>query len=792
MKAAILTRFKAYSRRRKRRLQSMICFCLLIPAASATAQPSLGELRLRVRDLKGNPLIASVELASESVHVDRSFETSPRGLYIARELPFGVYRLRISHAGFLPARELIRIRSEVPVEVSVTLGLAPVRSQINVADSATLIDPESVRTVETDGPRAVREELPAQMGRSLSDLVDANPGWLYEANGVLHPRGSEYDVQYVVNGVPITENQSPAFAPALQPDNVESMRVMTAGFPAEYGRKLGGVVAITAPEDVTPGLHLSAAAEAGSFSTENGYLGLGYGRGSSQLTLTGGGGLTDRYLDPPVLANYTNHGSTGGFMAAYAWNLSSRQRMRITVAHHELRYLVPDELVQETAGQRQDVSTGETSGQVDYTLDISPNLLFEAEGSVRNDVFNLWSNDLSTPLIIGQQRGYREGYGRLALAGHYGRHDWKVGADAIFNPVHEALQYQITNPSLFDPGTPLRFNFLDHRTDFEPAVYAEDAIHLKNWNVSLGARYDDYHFVTNASEVSPRVAFSRYFASAGILVHAAYDRVFQTPAMENLLLASSPQVEQISPLVLRLPVEPSRGDYYEAGLTKGFFGQMRLDVNVFRRNFRNFSDDDTLLDTGVSFPIAYASAWIQGIEGKLDLPRWGRFSGFISYANQEGVGRGPITGGLFIGAEAVEGVPDNSRFWISQDQRNTASGHLRFQASRRFWLASDASYGSGLPVELDTGDSDYSFLLAQYGSQILNQVDFARGRVRPSYSIAASGGVDLYRKEGKTVDLELEGANLTNHLNLINFAGLFSGTAVSVPRSFGARLRVNF
>lgn len=771
----------------------MIPFCLLFLAAGAAAQSRLGELRLRVQDPQGNPLIATVELVSEAGHVDRAFLTGGNGRYTARDLPFGIYRLRITRAGFLPSQQLIRIRSEVPVRVAVTLGLAPIRSQINVPDSTTLIDPESVRTVySAGGPRAIQEELPAQIGRSLSNLVDAQPGWLYEANGVLHPRGAEYDVQYVVNGVPITQNRSPAFAPALQPDNVNSMRVMTAGFPAEYGRKLGGVVEITAPEDVTPGLHLTAADEAGSFSTDHGYAVIGYGRGSSQITLSGDAGFTDRYLDPPVLANYTNRGSTGGFNAAYAWNFSPRQRMRISVAHHGVRYLVPNEMVQETAGQRQDVATRETSGQADYNLDISSNLLFEAEASVRDDAFNLWSNDLSTPLIISQQRGYREGYGRATLAGHYGRHDWKAGVDAIFNPVREALQYQITNPSLFDPGTPPGFSFLDHRTDFEPAAFAEDEIHFKNWNVSLGARYDDYHFVARASAWSPRLAASHYFPSAGILVHAAYDRVFETPAMENLLLASSPQVEQISGLVLRLPVEPSRGNYYEAGLTKAFFGRIRLDANAFRRNFLNFADDDTLLDTGVSFPIAYASAWVQGVEGKLELPSWGRFSGFISYANQEGVGQGPITGGLFIGAEAVQAVPDNSHFWISQDQRNTLSSHLHFQASKRLWLAGDFSYGSGLPVELDTGDTDYSFLLAQYGSRILSQVDFAAGRVRPSYSINASGGIDLFRKEDKTLSLELESVNLTNHLNVINFASLFSGTAVSVPRSYEARLRLNF
>jgi hypothetical protein len=34
--------------------------------------------------------------------------------------------------------------------------------------------------------------------------------------------------------------------------------------------------------------------------------------------------------------------------------------------------------------------------------------------------------------------------------------------------------------------------------------------------------------------------------------------------------------------------------------------------------------------------------------------------------------------------------------------------------------------------------------------------------------------------------------NLTNRLNVINFAGLFSGTALAPPRTFGVRAQVEF
>ena len=737
-------------------------------------------------------MAASVDLVSEANHVHRTFLTDRHGNYVAQELPFGLYRLEVTHAGFLPVRRLIQIRSEVPLAVSVTMGLAPVKSSIDVTGASTLIDPESTRTVYSAGTETLNQQLPTQIGRGLTDAVNSEPGWLYEANGVLHPRGSEYDVQFVVNGLPLTENRSPAFAPPLVASDVQSMRVMTAGFPAEYGRKLGGVVEVTTVKELPSGFHMNAAAQGGSFATAGGGMELGYARGTNQFLVSGDAGVSDRYLDPPVIANYTNHGSSGASAATWSTDPTQADHLRVSVRHAEFRYGVPNELVQQEAGQRQDAAGGETTYQVDYSHLLSPDLLLSAAGSLRDDSFRLWSNSLSTPVVISQRRGFRQGYGRVTVAGSKGLQEWKVGADAIFNPVHETLQYAITNPLLYDPGTGSNFSFADSETDLEPAAFAQDNLHLKNWNVSLGLRYDHYQFVVSQSAWSPRVAVSHYLAGLDLLVHADYDRVFQTPSMENLLLASSAELDQVSPLVLRLPVEPARANYYEVGATKGIGSHVRLDVNLFRRTFQDFGDDDTLLNTGVSFPIAVAHARIKGIESKMSMLQWGRVSASISYSNQLAVGQGPITGGLFIGSDAVAGVSDSTHFWLSQDQRNTARASLRYQATRRFWLATENTYGSGLPVELDSGNSVYSFLLAQYGPRILGQVDFARGRVRPSYSVNAGAGFDLYNREGKKVNLQLQGSNLTNHLNVINFASLFSGTAIATPRGFGLRLMTSF
>jgi len=758
---------------------------------SARAQRARGELRLEVHDPHGTAVAPGGELVSEANGFRRSFATGPDGRYVAQDLPFGVYRLSLQAEGFAPWSDLVEIRSEVPVRVAVVLGVAPVTTQVQVNDSATLVDPNATGALYSIGRQAIEEYNAAQPGRELLDLVAEEPGWVYEANGVLHPRGSEYDVQFVVDGLPLTQNRSPAFAPSFDAGDVESLRVLTASFPAEYGRKLGGVVEVTTKKDVQPGWHGRFDASGGSFSTVNGSAGISYAREGDRFSMSGEGFHTDRYLDPPVLANYTNRGNAAGFSASYERDFSLSDRLRVSVTHNVVRFLVPNELVQQQAGQRQDIQNTETSGQIYFQHIISPELFLSFSGSVRDASATLASNASATPVIVSQDRGYREGYARADLAGLHGHHNWKAGVDGIFTPVHEALQYTITKPSAFLPGTLPNFQFpYQRKWDAERSIYAQDQIQLGRWNVSAGLRFDHYGFVVHESAWSPRIGVSRFVPGLNLLLHASYDQVFQTPAVENLLLASSPLLDAISPSVLRLPVRPGRGNFYEGGMTKAFFGKLRLDANVFRRDFRQYSDDDVLLDTSVSFPIAFAKARIIGEEIRAEIPQWGRFSGYLSYANQSGIGQGPITGGLFLGSDAANALTDTGKFAVTQDQRNSLHARVRFQAPRRAWLAMGAQYGSGLPA--DIGNAKVSDLLAAFGQQILDRVNLERGRVRPNFSLDAAAGAEIYHKESRSAALQIQVANLADRLNVINFASLFSGTALGEPRSVSASLRLTF
>jgi hypothetical protein len=372
-----------------------------------------------------------------------------------------------------------------------------------------------------------------------------------------------------------------------------------------------------------------------------------------------------------------------------------------------------------------------------------------------------------------------------------GRSEWKAGVESDNIFLRENTSYSITDPDRFDDGTPLTFAFAGERPDLEQSAFVEDFLHLGNWSINAGLRWDHYQLLVNKQAVEPRFSISRYFPSRDLILHFSYDRVFQTPSFENILLSSSTQVDSLDPSTfLRLPVQPSVGDYFEGGLTQGLFRKAKLDVNYFRRVVNNYADDDQIENTTVSFPIAFRKAIVYGAEGKLELPEWRKFSGFLSYSYEVGNAWNPVTGGLFLGDDATDAETQLSgHFPDSQDQRNTVRGRVRYQVHPRFWLAGGIQYDSGLPFEFD-GDPDTA--LAEYGQQVLDRINFDRGRIDPSFQVSASAGAELHKSEKLQVRLQADGENLNNVLDVVDFGGLFSGNAIGPPRSALLRLTTTF
>ena len=762
----------------------MLLLILSYTDLASTAQVMEGEIRVIVRDPDGLAVPAEVEIVGRNPRFEAAARADATGLARLLRLPPGVYSLAVRQPGFDNYSAVVEIRSAVPQEITVTLEIAPVAGAITVADTAPLVDPSQPTQVMQMSRRQLGEMMGSTLGRSTIDAVTTLPGWLLEANGVLHPRGSEYDTQYVVDGMPLYDNRSIGFAPAFENSEFEAVTVMTAGIPAEFGRRLGGVITLDSRRVGRVGHSTELDLQFGSFDNRSGSARHQFRTDRTSISVGGFGGYTDRYLDPPSLENFTNKGTSGGFNLRVDQDLTGRDRLSFYLRSGQTRFLVPNDLLQQSAGQRQDRLSQETAVQVHYQRVFSSRTLGAVRFMLRDLTAELWSNPQSTPVFVEQNRGFKEG---AFLADLTVEDDWqtlKFGGDVRINDIRESFRFA-------EPAALPEFDldFEDKQKSTEVGLFVQDHIRYGNFAANIGVRYDHYNLLIEENAISPRVGLSYWIPRIDLLLRASYDRIFQPPPTENLLFSSAAGNLDLDDLEGALAVPGSRANFFEVGLRKPFLNAFRVDVSHYWRTFQNYIDDDVFLNTGLSFPITFDTARITGTEVRLDMPRSRWFSSSVSYSNMIGYATSPVTGGLFIeGGEAAELRDVVERLSISQDQRNTLSALVRFEPRERVWFTTGVRYGSGLPVELEDDDDDAQPI----SPAILDRVDFERGRLRSNFSLDFSLGLRIWEVQDRSVSVQFDLRNTTDYLNVINFSGTFSETALGAGRQFTVQTKVRF
>ena len=403
--------------------QSSILFLLF--ATPLLCQTNRGELRLNVIDPSGLGVKTTVQIASRANQYRNALATSDQGYLDVQRLPFGIYELEVEQPGFAAQSQSVEIRSTLPTAVKIQLQMSQAKESIIVHATSMLNDQDEAGSVDQVGSDFIQNRLGSVPGRGLQDLVNSQPGWLYEGNAVLHPRGSEYQTQFVVDGIPLTDNRSPSFGPEIEADDVESISIYTAGIPAEYGRKMGGVVEVNTLQDSQPGFHGQAVLSGGSFGSASAFGKGQYVWGKNTLGGNASGSMTKRYLNPVVPQNFSNTGTAEDFSLNYERDLTASDRIRFIVRHELAGYDISNEMVQQTAGQRQNADNFETMGTASYEHIFSPSAIGNLRGMVRDNFNDFYSNPESTPIIVFQHNRFRECYFKASATIDHGRNEWK-------------------------------------------------------------------------------------------------------------------------------------------------------------------------------------------------------------------------------------------------------------------------------------------------------------------------------------------------------------------------------
>ena len=144
------------------------------------------------------------------------------------------------------------------------------------------------------------------------------------------------------------ENRSPAFAPDLQDGDVQGMGVLTGNFPAEYGRKLGGVIEVTTARDIERGFHGDGRRRRRQLRHGIGWRDRPLRVGAARVVAECVG--RERPIAILIRRRRTTSPTTArlrGITAAYDEQLNTANRLRFTWHHRTTDFLVPNERVQE-------------------------------------------------------------------------------------------------------------------------------------------------------------------------------------------------------------------------------------------------------------------------------------------------------------------------------------------------------------------------------------------------------------------------------------------------------------
>ena len=395
-------------------------------------------------------------------------------------VPYGLYLITVQRQGFTTVSKALQVGSAIPIEYAVKLEVAPVKTVVTVNTEETLIDPDRPSSIMQIGSKQIEDRVQSVPGRSVQDLVVTQPGWLYEGNAVLHPRGSEYQTQFVIDGLPLTDNRSPSFGPEIEADDLQSMSIYTARFPAEMAGKMGGVVELNTKRNPDAGLHGEWILTGGTYDTLGSYGKVQDTWGKNTISATASGGMSAHYLNPVVPENFTNNGTTGDFSGKYERDFNEKDRLILGARHELSRFEIPNEQLQQAAGQLQTGDNFETIGSLSYQHIFSPDSLGMLEGFVRNNANDLDSNIFSTPVIAFQKNYFNEGYFKGTYSKHYRNQEFKTGVESDNTFLHEKFSYIITDPDQFDPDTPPTLTFAASRPDLEQSAFVEDLIRLGN------------------------------------------------------------------------------------------------------------------------------------------------------------------------------------------------------------------------------------------------------------------------------------------------------------------------
>ena len=871
----------------------LLLLALAVPAR-AQSLGNAGTIEGTVVDPTGAAIgKAQIALRNAVSGYSQTTTSGADGTFRLANIPPNPYRLEVTASGFSAFSQEIDVKNAIPIQVKATMALAGTQTTVTVEGAVEALETDPSAHVDVD--RSLMSKLPAfDPAGGLSQAITYTTGGVAaDGNGLFHPLGDHAQAAFVIDGQPISDQQSKVFSTQLPVSAIQSMEVTTGTPSAEFGDKSSLIAQVVTRSGLGAGrVFGSIDATYGSFGTAGGSVGLGFGNAKMGNFLAVDGLRTGRFLDTPEFRPFHDIGNSQTIFDRFDYQPNGKNVFHLNLFTARNWFQIPNSYDQQASSQDQHQRVLSWNVAPGYQHTFSARTVLSANPYIRKDQVNYYgSRDpfADAPATQNQSRQLMNWGVKADIATTHGRNNFKYGLDLKQTRLLENFGFGITDPTFNDPcinpnGTPVGdptltnpnqcaaagyepntadnpdsvspfspsllnygltrngklFNF--HATDNinQYAFYAQDGITLGNLEFNIGFRLDRYDGLASKTSPQPRAGIAYHIHGLGTVLRAAYARTFETPFNENLLLSNATGLGGLTANVFgstAAAIQPGFRNQFNTGLQQAVGKYLLVDLDYFWKYTHNAYDFSTLLNTTLTFPIAWHNSKLDGVTGRVSTINLHGFQAYWTFGHTRARYFPPETGGLIPqGAPLAAGV-----FRIDHDQAFQSTVNLRYQRPHNAeWVAFNWRYDSGLVVSgipdagaaigLLTPLQQVSIGLACNGmfatadnpimdctspggkigtvtSRLLTLPQGGYGpfpsaenddhnpdRVKPRSVLNLGLGTDnlLHTEKRTRITASLVIDNLTNKVALYNFLSTFSGTHFLQPRTVILKFGVTF
>lgn len=681
--------------------------------------------------------------------------------------------------------------------------------------------------------------------KAIETIILNTAGAVPDEDGRMHVRGEDAQLQYNIDGIPVTANQTRIYSSLFNSGVIKSMDFLRGGLNAEYGVATAGVLNINTKSGFDRPYFAHAFSQGGSFNSND--QGIEVGGNIDQkaaLFAAYSSNFTGRYLDPiSDGGSIHNNGKNQNLFVKGDVLLFDNIDLVMLGSYGKSNFGIPVFESNSKQDQKQDITNAMLGFRINANT--SENSMLSFLGYLRNDEAKITSNGLNQIIttadsitalqndkfFMGGTR-QRKTYGGTIELNYKNliaeQDNFKAGMGAEISPLSEYFSFAITNPALSNPessGGDIRYKPYDITQGGKPFLvnrsmdasraflYALDNFQMGSYNVAVGVRYDMYKLFETENNISFRLGVNRRINN-DLVLRASYNGVAMQAPLENILVSSSQEARQLTGAEqagISNNVRSEKAHILEIGAAYKLNEYLSFDLAGYGKYINDFIVKVELGNSGVIFPVNLKNGIVAGGELQIRLNNWHNFSGFLNFSTCVSLGlipsdgSTPIAAGLILGEEGQNyshPFKGEDAFPTEHNQLMTASFNLTYSYDYGMAFTLGGRFDSGLPfdlvdkngVGLDPIQSRLELKRRGYSDKVIDLLSLESEKPgSPDKSVAPHAIFDfafsLDMRKSLSIPLKLSATvmNILDSNFLYKFESSFGGTHFGTPRMFSLR-----